>query len=176
MKISKPILIFLIIACLMLVYLLFFAGKKKPPQLAVQMPSGVPAGQNTPAINLVPETLRKEEPLKPAINQLCLTWGRDPFLLPKGQESKQGRVAKTPLKVVAIFEGSQGKMAILDTEIVRKGDMIGSEKVAEIGKDTVVLVRDNNKRVLVLAEPSHTEPAKSSTAVENKKSTDKVAK
>jgi len=43
-------------------------------------------------------------------------------------------------------------VAVIDRDVVKKGDMIGNEKVVEIGRDMVVLTRGGTKRTLVLAD------------------------
>jgi hypothetical protein len=51
----------------------------------------------------------------------------------------------------AIFEKGKDRVAIIDHEVVRKGDMVGDEIVFEIRKDKVVLTRNGTKRSLSLA-------------------------
>ncbi len=46
------------------------------------------------------------------------------------------------------MESKAGRYAIIGGEIVGKGDRIGDEKVAEIKRDKVVLIRNNAKRIL----------------------------
>ncbi len=54
---------------------------------------------------------------------------------------------------MAILERGGSRVAVIDKEVVKKGDLIGNEKVVDIGKDRVVLARGGIKRTLVLADP-----------------------
>ena len=58
--------------------------------------------------------------------------------------------AGTAIRLSAIFEKGKDRVAIIDREVVRAGDMVGDEKVLEIGRDKVVLIRNNIRRVLSL--------------------------
>ncbi|MBA4416320.1 MAG: hypothetical protein C0392_00190 [Syntrophus sp. (in: bacteria)] len=178
MKISKPTIIFMVIAGLVLVYIIFFTGKKKPPPVPANAPAPVsaPQGAAIPASverKFVPQ---KFVPQIIALNQLNLAWDRDPFLLPKVPEKKGGKVSNVPFKLVAILEGRSGRMVILGTEIVRKGEMVGEEKVLEIGNDRVVLVRGKTRRVLILEEPVWPDSGKDEGEKGRKKTDDRVGK
>jgi len=88
---------------------------------------------------------------KPQFDKLRVGWVSDPFLLPviKG---KSARGDGSAVRLVAILEQGRDRVAVIDRDVVKKGDMIGSEKVAEIGRDRVVLTRAGTKRTLVLAD------------------------
>jgi hypothetical protein len=179
LKISKPTIIFMVIAGLVLVYIVFFTGKKKPPSpVSANVPASVSAPQSAALSALVE---RKLVPPKPILNQLNLNqmnlaWDRDPFMLPKVPEKKGVKVSLTPFKLVAILEGSTGRMAIMGTEIVRKGDMVGEEKVLEIGNDRVILVRGKTRRALILEEPVWPDSGKDDSEKGRKKTDDRVVK
>ena len=81
-----------------------------------------------------------------------LAWRDDPFSLPKSITDKKTEKSKAVVKLTAIMESRQGRYAIVAGEIVKKGDMIGDEKVADIGNNTVILVRDRGKRTLSMED------------------------
>ena len=58
-----------------------------------------------------------------------------------------------PLKLLAIMEGARGRVAIIENEVVGKGDVVAGERVVEIGKETVTLIQDGSKRVITMQEP-----------------------
>ena len=174
MKVSKPVLIFGIVVLLLSGYIFFFTGKKKatgpvapvPPASNQTQPvqqgqaRSQPAAQTTPAApaKTVPsEPAGKDGQLeaapsmeKPDFDKVRGAWVKDPFLLPQLKEEKKKESAPA-VRLFAIFEKGNDRVAIIDREVVRKGDMVGDEKVFEIGKDKVVLIRNGAKRVLSLA-------------------------
>lgn len=148
MKVSKPVLIALVIAILLAGYIYFFTGKKKPPARVAP----VPPAATVPVA--VPQPAAKMQEVKPEVRaqleKIDVTWGRDPFLLPKVKTEKR-RELQTTFKLVAILERGNERIAIIDHEVVKKGDLVGDEKVQEIGVDRVVLTKKNgSKRVLNL--------------------------
>jgi len=90
--------------------------------------------------------------VKPQFDKLAVSWSSDPFMLPviKG---KRGREEGTAVRLAAILERGGDRVAVIDRDVVRKGDMIGNEKVVEIGRDRVVLARGSVRRTLTLADP-----------------------
>ena len=174
MKVSKPVLIFGIVVLLLAGYIHFFTGKKKvskpvtpiPPASSQTQPgrqgqaASPPAGQTAPA---TPAKIIPSEPAakggqpevapamaKPDFDKVKGAWVKNPFILPQFKEEKKKETAPA-VRLFAIFEKGKDRVAIIDHEVVRKGDMIGDEKVLEIGKDKVVLTRNGAKRVLSLA-------------------------
>jgi len=168
LKVSKPVLILCIVLLLVAGYIHFFTGKKKPkgsvppappaqaqtqpaqpqqPQPAAQPTAPTPAGQQAQG---KPEAAIPA--VKPQFDKLALSWSSDPFLLPviKG---KKGREEGTAVRLAAILERGGDRVAVIDRDVVRKGDMIGNEKVVEIGRDRVVLSRGAVRRTLTLADP-----------------------
>ncbi len=88
--------------------------------------------------------------MKPDFDKSKGAWVKNPFILPQFKEEKKKETVPA-LRLFAIFEKGKDKVAIIDHEVVRKGDMVGDEKVLEIEKDKVVLTRNGTKRVLSLA-------------------------
>jgi hypothetical protein len=170
-KVSKPILIFGIVVLLLAGYVHFFTGKKKvaapvapvsgqtQPAQQGQSPSQPPA-QTPPAS---PAKTFPSEPaakggqtgvipatVKPDFDKIKGAWVKNPFMLPQFKEEKKKETARA-VRLFAIFEKGKDRVAIIDHEVVRKGDMVGDEKVLEIEKDKVTLTWNGTKRVLTLA-------------------------
>jgi hypothetical protein len=150
-QVSKPFLVIAVCLALGLVYVIFFMEGKRP---AVQAPvlTEPPVAVQRPVVAV--------EARKVTISPAALTWKRDPFELPKAAEKKVQSLTPVALRLVAIMDGQSGRMAIIDNEVVRRGDMIAEEKVVDIGKDRVVLSRGKTQRVLVLEEGWQAQPAK----------------
>lgn len=143
MKVNKYMVGALAAAILVGMYFTFFSGG--PKKITAVTPT-----LQVPQAEAQPDVLRVRE-TRPAAAGPDARWDRDPFTLPKFvTEKRQER--KLPVKLTAILEGRNGRVAIIDNEIVAKGDLIGGERVHEIGKDRVVLVQDNVKRVISMQE------------------------
>ena len=169
MKVSKPVLIFGIVVLLVAGYIQFFTGKKKPKG-AVQPPAqaqvqpadqqGAPAKTGQPAQPGTPQqapakpgdTLPAQPLPKPQFDKIDVGWASDPFALPVFTE-KRKKEPGSAVRLVAILEKGGSRVAVIDKDVVKKGDLIGSEKVVDIGKDRVVLARGGIRRTLVLADP-----------------------
>jgi hypothetical protein len=173
-KVSKPVLIFGIVVLLLSGYIFFFTGKKKgatpvaPVPPASSQPQPVQQGQATqqPAAQTSPASPAKTIPAGPALkdgqpeiapsiakpdfDKVKGAWVKNPFTLPQFKEEKKKEMAPA-VRLFAIFEKGKDRVAIIDHEVVRKGDMVGDEKVLEIEKDKVTLTRNGTKRVLSLA-------------------------
>lgn len=146
MKVSKPILIALGLAILFAGYMVLSTGRKQPGP-------GSSAITNPHAANPVTMQSAPTPPVdKPHPSLMNLTWRTDPFLLPKSVTDKKTERRKVASKLTAIMEGRHGRYAIIGSEIVKKGDMVGDERVADIGSNTVVLVRDRARRTLSMEE------------------------
>lgn len=173
MKVSKPVLIFGIVVLLLAGYIFFFTGKKKVATPAAPVPPAssqtqpVQQGQAVPKpVQPVPATPAKTIPAgpvlkdgqpeiapsiaKPDFDKVKGAWVKNPFILPQFKEEKKKETAPA-VRLFAIFEKGKDRVAIIDHEVVRKGDMVGDEKVLEIEKDKVTLTRNGTKRVLSLA-------------------------
>ncbi|HPP07450.1 MAG TPA: hypothetical protein PLW88_08755, partial [Syntrophorhabdaceae bacterium] len=80
-------------------------------------------------------------------------WKNDPFILPKVSIGEE-EVFHEPLKLSGIIEGNDGRYAIIGTNIVKKGDFIGDEKVLDIGKDSVIIARRGKKKTISISDLS----------------------
>lgn len=146
LKVSKPILITLILAILFAGYTLLFTGKKRPAMLS---------SPDTKTTEVAPQATRPTpvgDIQKPDVSKMNLVWRDDPFFLPRSVTDRKTEKPKVVPKLVAIMEGNAGRYAIIGGEIVKKGDRIGDEKVAEINRDKVVLIRNNAKRILSIED------------------------
>jgi len=146
LKVSKPILITLVLAILFAGYTFLFTGKKR------SVMSSSPAAKINEADSHAPRPAPAGETMKLDVSKLNLSWRDDPFFLPRSVTDKKSEKPKTVPKLVAIMESNTGRYAIIGGEIVKKGDMVGDEKVSEISKDKVVLVRNNAKRILSIED------------------------
>lgn len=176
MKVSKPILILCIALLLLTGYIHFFTGKKKPkgpvpptpPAQTQTQPAAAQPGQPPqappPAATTQAKVPQQQAPAKPGeippqpaqqpkpqFDKLKVGWASDPFALPKIKEGRK-KDSGSAVRLVAILEKGGSRVAVIDKDVVKKGDMIGNEKVIEIGSDRVVLSRGGAKRTLVLAD------------------------
>ena len=159
-------MLILCIALLLLTgYIHFFTGKKKTkgpvapvPPAKTQAQSVVPAtqpvapappGQIASPVPAQPDASLPTE--RPQFDKIKANWAQDPFLLPKIKRVT-ARESGSAVRLVAILERGADRVAVIDRDVVKKGDMIGNEKVVEIGKDRVVLIRGGVRRTLVLAD------------------------
>jgi hypothetical protein len=146
LKVSKPILITLVLAILFAGYTFLFTGKKRTITLSS------PAAKTNEADSRASLSATAGETMKLDVSKMNLSWRDDPFFLPRSVTDKKSEKPKTVPKLVAIMESKTGRYAIIGGEIVKKGDMVGDEKVSEISKDKVVLVRNNAKRILSIED------------------------
>ena len=146
MKVSKPILITLVLAILFAGYTFLFTGKKR------SVMSSSPAAKTNEVDAQASRLATAGETMKLDVSKMNLSWRDDPFFLPRSVTDKKSEKPKTVPKLVAIMESKTGRYAIIGGEIVKKGDMVGDEKVSEISKDKVVLVRNNAKRILSIED------------------------
>ncbi|HME45382.1 MAG TPA: hypothetical protein VKF36_19980 [Syntrophorhabdales bacterium] len=146
MRVNKYVLIGLVVIVVLALYVTFFAGGKKKMELAA-------ASLEPPKIAAPPPEVRAKEARVQAIQE-NMEWERDPFTLPAFlMVEKKAEKQRVPLKLLAIMEGARGRVAIIDNEVVGKGDIVAGERVAEIGKETVTLIQDGSKRVITIQEP-----------------------
>ncbi len=112
------------------------------------------ASLEPPKIMAPPAEVRAKEARVQAVQE-TVQWERDPFTLPSFlmAEKKKAEKERVPLKLLAIMEGARGRVAIIDNEVVGKGDVVAGERVVEIGKETVTLIQDGSKRVITMQEP-----------------------
>jgi hypothetical protein len=71
--------------------------------------------------------------------QRAQNWGRDPFVLPDASSSQTGMLSDGDLHLSAIIYRQGRGVAIINDQILRKGDVVGGKQVAEIKQDHVVL-------------------------------------
>jgi len=146
LRVNKYVLIGLVVIVVLALYVTFFAGGKKKMELAA-------ASLEPPKIAAPPPEVRAKEARVQAIQE-NMEWERDPFTLPAFlMVEKKAEKQRVPLKLLAIMEGARGRVAIIDNEVVGKGDIVAGERVAEIGKETVTLIQDGSKRVITIQEP-----------------------
>jgi hypothetical protein len=144
-KLNKFLLITLAVTVLVCGYVYFFTGTKKasPPQVVKALDAATVLAQ-------VRSRSRPGE--KRPQPKLDVRWGGDPFELPRVLSRSRADTVQKPLKLVAIVSGKDGRVAIIGTEVVRKGDLVYGEKVEEIGPRGVVLGHGGSKRILVLED------------------------
>jgi len=147
LKVNKYVLIGLVIIILFSLYTVFFMGDKK------KMVS-VAAPLESPKVIAQPADVRVKEARVEQVQE-TMSWERDPFALPASvmTEKKQADKQRVALKLLAIMEGTRGRVAIIDNEVVGKGDIVAGERVLDIGKETVTLVLEGSKRVITIQEP-----------------------
>lgn len=148
MKVSKPVLITLIGAIVVIIYLFFFAGPKKTPPVKIK-------SSETEGIRVQTEIVEKDRPkdVPKKVDHVDAFWKNDHFMSPKISNNDE-EIAHEPLKLLGIIEGKDGRYAIIGTDIVKKDDFIGNERVLDIGKDTVIIARKGNKKVLSMSDLS----------------------
>lgn len=189
MKVSKPVIILCIALLLITGYIHFFTGKKKPKvpvsptKQAQSRPAGqsaepataarsqTPSGQQTVQTSSNPVTTSSQTYPKPRFDKIKVGWDSDPFTQPIIKE-RWKKAAGSAVRLVAILDKGGDRVAIIDKDVVKKGDTIGNERVAEIGKDRVVLTHRGIKRTLILADPNivtqEGAPAKEESPVKEK--------
>jgi len=87
-------------------------------------------------------------------------WGRDPFsrtFLDAGDGVPVGRragvrpgTAGAPMYLQGIMVGAMGRTALINGEICREGDRVGSYEVLSIGKRSVMLMKNGSVTTLTI--------------------------
>jgi hypothetical protein len=87
-------------------------------------------------------------------------WGRDPFsrtFLDAGDEAPAGRrAARRPgpagagMYLQGIMVGAMGRTALINGEVCREGDRVGSYEVLSIGKRSVMLMKNGSVTTLTM--------------------------
>jgi len=152
LKVSKPVLFTLIGAVVIIIYLFFFAGPKKTPPPKIVDTSGSPKT----VMQVSEKAKEKGGDMLKKVSSVDASWQRDPFLLPNLPKVDEER-NYVPLKLVGIIEGSDGRYAILGSNIVKKGDLIGEDRVQEIGRDRIILVRKGQRKVVSVSDAERVE-------------------
>jgi hypothetical protein len=150
-KVNKPILILLAVTILVCGYVFFFTGKPNAP----------PPVANKPPVDAAAILAQARQKLgvgnRASLGRIEVVWGKDPFELPKAFESSRVEVSAMPAKLVAILSGRSGRVALIGSEVVKKGDVIFGEKVVDIGQNRVVLQRGDSTRYLTLEDKGREE-------------------
>lgn len=146
MKVSKPVIIALVLSVLVSAYLFFSTGSKKTPTKTPQPAASALQQATTPQQTgvLLQTAKRLSGKIEPG-------WGRDPFIMPVTVRQEDTSMTIMP-KLVAILDGKYGRVAIIGNDIVQKGDVIGGATVLEIKKDKVILARGGTRRIMTLEE------------------------
>ena len=143
MKVNKSILIALVVTVLVCGYIFLFTGKKQPSP-AVPIMAPIQAAQIQGQVR---QKTGVAESVRP---RLEVNWDRDPFEMPKALEANRLETPGAAMKLTAILSGQEGRVAVIGSEVVRKGDLIYGERVQEIGRTGVVLGRGDSRRYLTL--------------------------
>ncbi len=151
MKVNKYVLIALVLTIVVCGYVFFFTGKKP-------VTGSVPVATTTVGQGLTEVKKPGAGGTTPAV--LDAAWERDPFELPKAFEGSPTGSSDVPARLVAILSGRNGRVALIGSEVVKKGDMIFGERVQEIGVDRVTLTRGDLKRYLTLDNKGRAEAMK----------------
>jgi len=151
LKLNKYVLVALVIVVIFALYTVFFAGSKRKM-------ASVAASLEPPKMSAQPAADIRGKEDRVQQTQEAMNWERDPFALPsfvlaKQKSEKEAEKQRVPLKLFAIMEGTRGRVAIIDNEVVAKGDIVAGERVLEIGKETVTLIQEGSKRVIMMQEP-----------------------
>lgn len=78
-----------------------------------------------------------------------LLWTRDPFQLPpKGPQKAEFGISNLVLSGIAVDEN--GKMAVINDEIVREGDVVFGVRIIRIREDTVTVEKEGKSYDLKL--------------------------
>lgn len=80
-----------------------------------------------------------------------LTWGRDPFLRTQASFEAEQELSSR-YKLIGISVKTTDRYALINNQIVREGDVLGSFIVQSIRSDKVLLSQDNKIYVLTLGE------------------------
>lgn len=137
----------LIVSILFSAYLVFFTGKKKT--LPPVMQTAATTKTNMQSAGQEEAGQQMATPIK--LVKTDFTWKKDPFFIAQAPKESIAE-PKVQLKLSAILEGRKGRFAIINNEILKTGDIIGDERVQEIGRDSVVLVKKGAKRTIPIEE------------------------
>ena len=82
----------------------------------------------------------------PRSNDDFQQWGKDPFLHPPDPSSSEGESSGSFVELRGVISGPSGVVAILNHHIVRVGDRVNGEIVADITPTAIVLKRGDQVR------------------------------
>ena len=86
----------------------------------------------------------------PRWNDDLQQWGKDPFLHPPDPSSVEGESSGSFVELRGVISGPSGVVAILNHRIVRVGDRVNGEIVADITPNAIVLKRGEQVRRVVI--------------------------
>jgi hypothetical protein len=160
----------LILSTLFTVYQVVNRGPSRPP-VTITTPDAAPAANPAaaPAPEVAPPAGAVAAPVPPLPAAELVAWrtavaatARDPFFTAAELEAMGRPAVVEPAPVappaalpaytlkLVLMSGSEGR-ALVDGQVVRVGDRLGEERVAQILPDAVVLERDGEQRRLELA-------------------------
>ncbi len=123
-------------------------------QKAARARARAAATSPTPAVATLATRNRDALPAEAAAG-----WGRDPFsrtFLDAGDEIPAGRKLglrsgpAAPIYLQGIMVGAMGRTALINGEICREGDRVGSYEVLSIGKRSVMLMKNGSVTTLTI--------------------------
>ena len=155
MKVNKFILIALVVTIFGCAYVYFFTGTKLTPPASPILSSLDAATVLARAKKNAPSSANRVP--SPALH---VKWDRDPFKLPNAFDQGLADLPETPMKLLAILSGKTGRVAVIGSEVVRKGDLIYGERVEEISLTGVVLTRRGSKKYLALGNNGNDDPVR----------------
>lgn len=146
---QKKQLIIVGVLILVFIFSLLNSLKKKPAtkggvQVEPAAGGGVPQPAATQQAVSAP-TKPSEKKLNEQFERAKLAWGRDPFAAPS---EKEYQIGELQLKGIS-FDKKNGGYAFINSDIVKKGDIVGDYEVVEIEKDRVLLKKGNQSFYLV---------------------------
>ena len=138
-----------------LVLTLFVIHSMDEKQKAARARARAAATSPMPAVATLASRNRDALPAEAAAG-----WGRDPFsrtFLDAGDEIPGGRrlgsrpgPAGAPMYLQGIMVGAMGRTALINGEICREGDRVGSYEVLSIGKRSVMLMKNGSVTTLTI--------------------------
>ncbi|HEY6221496.1 MAG TPA: hypothetical protein VIX13_03065 [Candidatus Eisenbacteria bacterium] len=138
-----------------LVLTLFVIHSMDEKEKAARARARAAATSPTPAVATLASRNRDAQPTEAAAG-----WGRDPFsrtFLDAGDEIPAGRrlgvrpgPAGAPMYLQGIMVGAMGRTALINGEICREGDRVGSYEVLSIGKRSVMLMKNGSVTTLTI--------------------------
>lgn len=162
MDLTKPpekIFVFSIVGVVLVLWVLIWLLGPKPEVIKpeVQLPISLAGLKSQP--------VQQEE--KPAEELMDDTWGRDPFAVPyqaveaEGGPKPEEAARRKPTvaegrpqyKLSTILIAGTSRLAVINDRVYTVGDQIGSEKIASITLEHVVLTDGSAERLLKVPQP-----------------------
>ncbi|MFN3821295.1 MAG: hypothetical protein ACK4OO_03090 [bacterium] len=121
------------------------ADKEKPKPVQTS-PTAVSASSPASSAGTVPTSF---QPVRP--RQDYPTWGRDPFLRTRASFEAEQELSSR-YKLIGISVKATDRYALINNQVVREGDALGSFIVQSIRSDRVLLSHNDKVYVLTLGE------------------------